>query len=70
MEFRERLSEETVERAKSGKTKFPVDSRLLKAMESGLTSSSGTALGIVRLLLYILNANSINDVITFPIELC
>ncbi|MDR2170178.1 MAG: EF-P lysine aminoacylase GenX [Planctomycetaceae bacterium] len=69
-ELRERLQNVAAKRENEGKIKFPVESRLLQAMESesGLPPSSGTALGIDRLLLYLLDANSIDDVITFPIE--
>ncbi|MDR1053124.1 MAG: EF-P lysine aminoacylase GenX [Planctomycetaceae bacterium] len=69
-ELRERLERISAEKVEDGGTKFPIESRLLKAMEHGLPPSSGTALGIDRLLLYILNAKSIDEVITFPIERC
>ncbi|MDR2642410.1 MAG: EF-P lysine aminoacylase GenX [Planctomycetaceae bacterium] len=69
-ELRRRLRQVTAIRVEDGGLQFPVESRLLQAMESGLPPASGTALGIDRLLLYILNANSLNDVIAFPIEYC
>jgi lysyl-tRNA synthetase class 2 len=69
-ELRKRSGSIAAEKVKDGGAKFPIESRLLKAMEQGLPPSSGTALGIDRLLIYILNAKSIDEVITFPIERC
>jgi lysyl-tRNA synthetase class 2 len=69
-EIRNRFEQVAKIRANDGEIKLPVESRLLKAMESGLPSSSGTALGIDRLQLYLLDAESIDEVITFPIEFC
>jgi lysyl-tRNA synthetase class II len=37
-------------------------------MELGFPPSSGTALGIDRLLMAMLDADTIEDVLTFPIE--
>ncbi|MDR1478101.1 MAG: EF-P lysine aminoacylase GenX [Planctomycetaceae bacterium] len=69
-ELRERLSRVSAARVLDGAAVLPVESRLLRAMEYGLPESSGTALGVDRLLLYILGAKSIDDVIAFPIEYC
>ncbi|MDR1485462.1 MAG: EF-P lysine aminoacylase GenX [Planctomycetaceae bacterium] len=69
-ELRIRLGQVAAERGADNGLQLPVESRLLRAMEYGLPESSGTALGIERLLMYLLNAESIDDVITFPIEYC
>ncbi|MGL4593238.1 MAG: EF-P lysine aminoacylase EpmA [Thermoguttaceae bacterium] len=47
---------------------LPVPTRLLEAMQQGFPPCSGTALGIDRLLMVLMNTASIDDVIAFPIE--
>jgi lysyl-tRNA synthetase class 2 len=69
-EIRKRFEQISKKRIEDGKLPLPIESRLLNAMKFGLPTSSGTALGIDRLLLYLLDAESIDDVITFPIEIC
>ena len=55
-------------RASDGEETLPEESRLLRAMQHGLPACAGVALGVDRLVMLALNANSINDVIAFPIE--
>lgn len=55
-------------RANDGEDRLPGSSRLLQAMQHGLPSCAGVALGIDRLVMLALNADSISDVIAFPIE--
>ncbi|MDR2761054.1 MAG: EF-P lysine aminoacylase GenX [Planctomycetaceae bacterium] len=71
-EVRKRFEQIAETRSKGGEIKLPVESRLLWAMESesGLPLSSGAALGVDRLQLYLLSAKSIDEVIAFPIEYC
>ena len=51
-----------------GRSWLPIDSRLLTIMELGFPQCSGTALGIDRLLMVMLDAETIEDVLAFPIE--
>ena len=56
------------ERERDGKRVFPDDSSLLDAMQHGLPNCSGCALGLDRLLIALSGAESIDEVIAFPIE--
>ena len=55
-------------RAVDGNNQLPTDSRLLEAMKSGLPACCGVALGVDRLVMLALGAQSIDEVIAFPIE--
>jgi lysyl-tRNA synthetase class 2 len=57
------------QRLRDGKVALPAESRLLDAMRSGLPACSGCALGLDRLLMVISQAQRIDQVIAFPIEL-
>ncbi|GHT17369.1 hypothetical protein FACS1894189_3110 [Planctomycetales bacterium] len=67
-ELRRRMEENLQYRLTDGRSPLPTESRLLAAMEGGLPPCSGTALGIDRLLMVMLRAETIDDVIPFPIE--
>ena len=67
-ELRHRFQANREHRLARGRTWLPIDSRLLTVMELGFPQCSGTALGIDRLLMVMLDADSIEDVLTFPIE--
>jgi lysyl-tRNA synthetase class 2 len=67
-ELRHRFRENLQRRLEENRPLLPVESRLLTAMESGLPASCGTALGIDRLCMVLLGADSIDEVIPFPIE--
>ena len=67
-ELRQRFQANRERRLASGRVWLPIDSRLLTVMELGFPPCSGTALGIDRLLMVMLDAETIEDVLTFPIE--
>lgn len=67
-ELRRRFHKNRERRLARGQAWLPVSSRLLTVMELGFPPCSGTALGIDRLLMIMLDADSIEDVLTFPIE--
>jgi lysyl-tRNA synthetase class 2 len=66
--LRERNARANTQRIADGKTSLPEDSRLLAAMEAGLPSCTGVALGFDRLVMVALGAHSIDEVIPFPID--
>ena len=67
-ELRRRFQANRERRLASGRPWLPIDSRLLTVMELGFPQCSGTALGIDRLLMVMLDAETVGDVLTFPIE--
>jgi lysyl-tRNA synthetase class 2 len=67
-ELRRRFRKNRERRLAQGHSWLPIDSQLLTVMELGFPQCSGTALGIDRLLMVMLEADSIEDVLTFPIE--
>jgi elongation factor P--(R)-beta-lysine ligase len=56
------------ERAAEGKPRLPAGSRLLEAMDVGLPACGGTALGFDRLVMVAAGAQSLADVVAFPID--
>ncbi|MCB1905087.1 MAG: EF-P lysine aminoacylase GenX, partial [Gammaproteobacteria bacterium] len=46
----------------------PLDERLLAALAAGLPDCSGVALGVDRLLMCIVEADHIDQVLSFPID--
>jgi lysyl-tRNA synthetase class 2 len=67
-ELRRRFQVNRERRLARGQAWLPINSRLLTVMELGFPQCSGTALGIDRLLMVMLDAETIEDVLTFPIE--
>lgn len=65
-EQRKRFEEEQKERARLGKTVFPIDEELLGLLPSVPNPTFGNALGIDRLLMTLLGAESIEEVLLFP----
>jgi len=67
--LRERNSRNNAGRVADGKPPLPIESRLLSAMDQGLPTCSGVALGLDRLLMVATGAQSIREVLAFPIDL-
>ena len=67
-ELRRRFQANRERRLADGRAWLPIESRLLTVMELGFPQCSGTALGIDRLLMVMLDADTIEDVLIFPIE--
>jgi lysyl-tRNA synthetase class 2 len=67
-ELRRRSAAANAQRAADGKPCLPEESRLLAAMEHGLPACSGVALGFDRLVMLAVGAQSIDQVIAFPID--
>jgi elongation factor P--(R)-beta-lysine ligase len=67
-ELRSRNSRTNAERRAAGKPALPEESRLLDAMEAGLPSAVGVALGFDRLVMLAAGARHIAEVIAFPFD--
>jgi elongation factor P--(R)-beta-lysine ligase len=66
--LRERNAHANSQRTADGKPPLPDDSQLLAAMEAGLPPCTGVALGFDRLVMIAAGADSIDEVIPFPID--
>ena len=67
--LRRRLEEVNRKRAAEGRALLPLPGRLLAAMEDpGLPPCSGCALGFDRLAMLLCGGDSINDVMTYPLD--
>jgi lysyl-tRNA synthetase class 2 len=66
-EQRERFDSENLRRITLGMDPVPIDELMLAALASGLPPCAGVALGIDRLLMFLSNADSIDEVLTFPL---
>ncbi len=64
----ERSKKANQARKQDDKNELPTESRLLAAMRHGMPSCCGVAVGVDRLLMLLLDAQSIDEVIPFPIE--
>ena len=67
-EQRQRFESELAERAAQGQVLYPVDERLLAALQAGFPDCSGVALGVDRLVMLALGAESLEEVIPFTID--
>ena len=56
-------------RERDGRRPLPGESRMIKAMESGLPPCCGVALGVDRLVMLALGKTSLRDVMAFPIDI-
>lgn len=68
VELRGRFERDQQSRAALGRPVPEIDEKLLAALEHGLPPCSGVAFGIDRLLMLLSGANSISEVLTFPID--
>jgi lysyl-tRNA synthetase class 2 len=66
--LRQRIQEQAALRSAAGLRPLPHESRLLAAMDAGLPASSGTALGVDRLVMLALGASCLAEVIAFPFD--
>ncbi len=67
-EQRQRFLNDNLQRKATGKEEKPLDERFLSAIGSGLPDCSGVALGLDRLLMLLLQKESIVEVMPFPIN--
>ncbi len=67
-EQRQRLLRDQAARRAANKPVYPLDERFLGALEDGMPESGGNALGIDRLLMLLVDADSIQAVMSFPKE--
>jgi lysyl-tRNA synthetase class 2 len=67
-ELRRRCQRQNRRRRHRGQEEFPIESRLLAAMDAGLPECAGVALGFDRLVMLAARAGAIDEVIAFPIE--
>jgi lysyl-tRNA synthetase class 2 len=67
-EQRQRFEQDNRKRAERGLSQQPIDTLLLDALDAGLPDCSGVALGIDRLVMLALGAESLAEVIAFPVD--
>ena len=61
-----RFEADNAQRKSRGLQTYSVDKHLISALEHGLPECAGVALGVDRLLLQICDADSLQDILTFP----
>ena len=66
VEQRQRLERDRAERAALGKPVYPIDERFLAALEEGLPTCGGNALGMDRLVMLALGVTDIEDTLAIP----
>ena len=69
-EQRVRFSMDQARRKNLGLTQHPLDEKLLSALEHGLPSCAGVALGLDRLLMLLAGSETLEDVIAFSYNAC
>lgn len=69
-EQRQRFEQDNRRRAARGLPQQPIDNNLLAALEHGMPACSGVALGVDRLVMLALKAESLSEVIAFPVDRC
>jgi lysyl-tRNA synthetase class 2 len=68
VEQRSRFEDDLAERADKGLPRYPVDEKLIAALEEGLPPCAGIALGIDRLVMLVTGATRLRDVLAFTTE--
>ncbi|HRQ66123.1 MAG TPA: EF-P lysine aminoacylase EpmA [Xanthomonadaceae bacterium] len=68
VEQRTRFEADNRRRAARGSQAMPIDEHLLDALMRGLPDCAGVALGVDRLLMYLLDATDIAEVLAFPFD--
>lgn len=66
-EQQSRFEQENDQRKRAGQPVLPIDYRLIEALETGLPDCAGVALGLDRLLMLKLGAESLDQVLSFPL---
>ena len=69
-EQRQRFEQDNRRRVARGLPQQPIDHNLLAALEHGMPACSGVALGVDRLVMLALKAESLSEVIAFPVDRC
>ena len=67
-EQQHRFEQDNRLREKAGLPQREIDHRLLAALQAGIPNTSGVALGVDRLIMIALGAESIKEVISFSVE--
>jgi lysyl-tRNA synthetase class 2 len=68
-EQRERFERDNEERQRMGLPTYPLDERLLAALESGMPECAGVALGFDRTMMLAAEVDHIDDVLPFPTDI-
>jgi elongation factor P--(R)-beta-lysine ligase len=68
-EQRERFEQDNAERQRKGLPTFPLDERLLAALESGMPECAGVALGFDRVMMLAAEVEHIDAVLPFPTDI-
>lgn len=66
-EQRQRFAQDNQKRSVRGLPVQPVDNHLLDALEHGMPECSGVALGVDRLIMIALGADSLSEILAFPV---
>jgi len=67
-EQRQRITDEIERRRRYNDNILPIDERLLAALEAGLPDCAGVAVGVDRLLMCLLQLDSLEQVLAFPVD--
>lgn len=69
-EQRQRFEQDNRKRAARGLPQHPIDSYLLEALAHGMPDCSGVALGVDRIVMLALKAETLSEVIAFSVDRC